>query len=186
MAKSSYELKETNSEVIYLDKIISLRDIITQNLDSEKYYIVAYLDYEVKIGFCEKSNKYNFIFNEQSNFEDQYIQKIRIFNQEQELYIWKTNNILKGRFRKDNQGNNKIEYIDANQILFGTKSKNLDNGFIKLSEEKRRIKLTIPNKNFKVNDEKKRVSIQTRNYIDYNEICQANYIDVRFVDFVQL
>lgn len=185
MAKSSYELKETNSEVIYFDNINSVKDI-TQKLDLEKYYIVAYLDYEVKIGFCEKSDNYNFVFNDQSNFEDKYIQKLRIFNQDQELYIWRTNNTLNGRFRKDNQGNNKIEYIDAKQVLFGTKLDNLSNCFIKLSEEKRRIKLIIPDNNFKVNDKDKRVAIQTRNYIDYNEIFQATYTDVRFVDFVQL
>ncbi|MCH7974162.1 MAG: hypothetical protein IH949_09800, partial [Bacteroidetes bacterium] len=49
--------------------------------------------------------------------------------------------------------------------------------------EKRGTKLILPFDKVNVDDKENRVKIQTRNYVGFNEIHQATYVDCRFVDF---
>lgn len=186
MKKLDYEIKnDKKSTSKKIEVTTDLKNIIHTNLSSNEYSVVAYLDYGVFIGLLKKeNNSFEFIFNEKINIEDKYIQKIRIFNKNEELLLWRSNNTLKGRLRIDESGSGS-EYIDVSQILFGTQDKDVNNEFTNLIEEDRRINITIPGK-FETSNSKKRVAIKTRNYIDYNEIFQATYTDCRFVEFVQL
>lgn len=184
MKTLNYKIQTVNSSVEKIDFSDNLPEILNTKLSGEKYNVVAYLDYEVKIGFCTKDKDYNFIFSDNSKIDTKYIQKIRVFNKNEELYLWRSNNSLKGRIRKDSIGTS-TEYLDVEQVIFGTDNKS-NNDFITLSESKRGIKITLPDNGFEVNEKEKRVAIKTRNYIDYNEIFQATYKDCRFVEFVQL
>ena len=114
------------------------------------------------------------------------LQKIRIFNESEELYIWKSGDIFKGRHRKDgDEAGVEMNIIEANQVLFGTEIKErFENGFIKISEN-RGTELILPDNNFILDDKKNRIAIKTRNYIDF-ENSIATYIDTRFVKFEQL
>ncbi len=147
---------------------------------TESGYVIAYLDNKILIGKYE-DEQFKFYQKEEIKFE--FIQKIRIFNKTKELYCWRSKNILKGRLKDDENS----EYIDANQVITGTKGEKLQNGeFIKLSEESG-TEVILPNdKNFEVNEKTKRVAIKTRNYIGYSDNFQATYVDTRFVEFVQL
>lgn len=89
------------------------------------------------------------------------IVKTRIFNEDKEWHIWRTNAGIKARLRKDNNDNgDKIEVIDAESPLKSVIAKPLT--FMGFSGSK--IKLII------------------RNYIGYST-NQAGYTDMRFVNF---
>ncbi len=178
---------------------------------SEGSYFIAYLDYAVIIG-TYKNQEFNFvvedgkgengkvIYKPSSSFETKFIQKLRIFNQSKELYIWRTTQneerIFKARLREDNSNHSEskeIEYVQANQILFGTTSEPItlrqaqDDmiNFTKLTED-RGTEVILPFTNINIDDKDKRIAIRTRNYIGYNEIGQAGYVDCRFVCFVKM
>lgn len=188
MEELKYEVKnDIKSEVTYFDIDNSIFDFLNINLKEKEYLVVAYLDYEVKIGYLRKNQDlYNFLFSTDEKLEEKFIQKIRIFNENEEVFIWRNKNKLKGRHRKDQLGKGS-EYVDVSQILFGTDiNKDLkDDNFTELLELKRGIKLTVSG-NFTSSDGEKRVAIKTRNYIEYNDIYQATYSDCRFIKFVQL
>jgi hypothetical protein len=66
-------------------------------------FCVFYLDYKVLIGKYENGI---FIFYNNESFKPKYIQKMRLFNEHQELYIWRKNNgEFAGRLRIDEKGN---------------------------------------------------------------------------------
>ncbi|MCF6157620.1 MAG: TIGR03984 family CRISPR-associated protein [wastewater metagenome] len=144
----------------------------------DKSYVVAYLDYKVLIGTFENRG-FHFFQNEE--FDPKYIQKIRVFNQTQELYLWRSSDGMRGRYRTDEEGKETF-VVDAEQVLFGTKAEPPDGGFTKITET-RGTELTLPFSNLSVDDKRSRVFIKTRNYIDYNEVKQATYVDCRFMGF---
>jgi len=178
-------MREDNG--LKLDKIKSeLKNDITSLNDIQRYIktdsiVVAYLDYTVLVGLY-KNSKFEFhdtAFDIIKN--SQYIQKIRIFNKDEEFLLWRSGNGFKGRYRKDEKGD-EIDVVDAEQVLFGTKAEPLGN-FTKLTE-KRGTELILPFTGLTVDDKKNRVFIKTRNYISYNEAHQATYIDCRFMGFI--
>lgn len=143
-------------------------------------YAVLYLDNKILVGNFSQG-QFVFYNNEQPKIE--FIQKMRIFNTQQEIYCWRSNGKLKGRLKIDDNCTAN-EYVDADQILFGTDLEKLNNGYCKLKEE-RGMEIIMPDLGFTVNAGKKRVAIKTRNYIDYTNNWQATYVDCRFVEFVQ-
>lgn len=161
-------------------------------------YFIAYLHYAVVIGKYN-AGKITYFDPSDSKVKDsidfKYLQKLRVFNQDAELHIWKTQGNFKGRIRseKNFSGANKtkhnnleiVEYIEVNQILFGTTSSDLGNGFTKLTED-RGTEVILPFTNIILDTQDKRIAIRTRNYVGYNEIGQAGYVDCRFVEFVNM
>ena len=102
--------------------------------------VVAYLDYAVWIGEYENGN---FSFPQKQEFQPKSIQKIRIFNQNQELLLWQSNRILQGRIRIDGTGE-ATDVIDANQVLFGTQKEPIEiTNYTKIKEE-RGIQIVLP------------------------------------------
>jgi len=144
-------------------------------------YFVAYLDYKVLIGIFENKR---FIAHKGETFEPKYLQKLRIFNEKEELFLFSRNGeSFSGRLRTDYKGEEK-DVIDARQTLYGTTvDDKLNDGFTRIYEE-RGTELILPFPNISVNDKKERIFIHTRNYIGYNdEHGQAGYEDCRFVRF---
>ncbi|MCF6147693.1 MAG: TIGR03984 family CRISPR-associated protein [Candidatus Kuenenia sp.] len=160
-----------NKDIEDFEKCISARI-------SVKSYIVAYLDYKVLIGTFENGV---FHFYKDEKFDPKHIQKLRVFNQTQELYLWRSSDGMRGRYRTDEEGKETF-VVDAEQVLFGTKAEPPDSGFTKITET-RGTELTLPFSNLSVDDKRNRVFIKTRNYIDYNEVNQATYVDCRFMGF---
>jgi CRISPR-associated protein (TIGR03984 family) len=67
---------------------------------------------------------------------------MRIFNKNEELFLWRSNDTLKGRHRKDMEG--KVTWlVEADQVLWGTEAKALDNKYSEITE-KRGTKLVLP------------------------------------------
>lgn len=168
-------INEINSVVQIVDSISNL-DAIAELIKNDSF-VVAYLDYKVLVGKYT-NGKFSFYKDEQIDIE--YIQRMRVFNKNEELLLWRSERKLKGRLRKDNEGS-KISAVDNDQVLFGTEAKALGN--YTLLKEERGTEIIIPFTNIAVNPTKDRVKIKTRNYVGYNEIHQATYIDSRFVEF---
>lgn len=155
---------------------LQIKDIFGKN----NGFCVVYLDYKVLIG---KYIEGKFIFHDNEIFKPKYIQKIRIFNENQELFLWRKNEgEFRGRLRIDGSGID-IDVVDARQILWGTKpDPSFIGEFSKISED-RGTELILPLEDIFVDNGQNRVHIRTRNYIDYNENEQAGYADCRFVEF---
>jgi len=183
MTKSNgleYCTVKTNGNPIEPFSLTSLEDLekcVELKIKTDSL-IVCYLDYTVLVG--RYKNK-TFEFFDNQSFDPVFIQKIRIFNVNQELLFWRSNGAFKGRYRKDGEGDEKA-VVDSMQVLFGTKCEDLKNGYTRLSE-KRGTEIILPFNGLKADDKKNRVFIKTRNYIDYNDAHQATYADCRFVGF---
>ncbi|MEQ8171937.1 MAG: CRISPR-associated protein Csx19, partial [Candidatus Eremiobacterota bacterium] len=154
----------------------NLEQIISNKIKANSL-AVAYMDYTVLIGKYENSK---FLFYDSQKLEEKYLQKLRVFNDKEELFIWRSSDGFKGRFRKDGSGKD-IEAVEAFQVLFGTDVTPLGT-FSKLFEE-RGTEVILPFTGLSVNDKKNRIFIKTRNYIGNNRVHQATYIDARFVSF---
>jgi CRISPR-associated protein (TIGR03984 family) len=158
----------------------SLETFVSQQIPC-KSFAVAYLDNEVLVG---RFNGNTFDFYRKKTIDPKYLQKLRVFNENQELLLWRSSEGLKGRLRTDTGGDD-VCVADAEQALFGTRAETL-NGYTIIRED-RGTELALPFPELiKLNDgtKRNRVFLKTRNYIDYNEAHQATYVDCRFAGFI--
>lgn len=173
-------LHTIKSELKEIEKIDTIeQEAVKWMKTNASFFVVAYLDHTVLIG---QYNDKGFNFHNNALYDDRYVQKIRIFDKDKELLIWRSGNGFKGRYREDRDGD-EVDVVDVKQVLFGTDKEDLKNGFTRISE-KRGTEIILPFTGLEVNDKDKRVFIQTRNYIGYNEAHQATYIDCRFMGFM--
>ena len=148
----------------------------------EKGFAAAYLDDKVLIGRWESGN---FIFSDNQEIDEKYIQKIRVFNTEKEFLAWRTQQGFNARLRKDDVQGSGADIVVAHQVLVGTKAEGKGRGFTEISEQ-RGTRLVLPFENIKFDKDGKfvsRICIKTHNYIGYNYVNQATYIDCRFAAF---
>ncbi len=156
----------------------TLKKFLADNFKNNGF-IVIYLDYAVLI---RKFTDGKILFMKNENpFDPIYIQKLRLFNKDKELFLWRTEGKWKARLRTDDTGESEMTLIEANQVLFGTTSK-VENGFTSLTET-RGTEIILPFTITGIDAGKNRIKIKTRNYIGYNELGQAGYVDCRFVEF---
>lgn len=111
---------------------------------------------------------------------DRDLREIRLFNEDRELYLYRTEKGFRYRRRIDGAGE-PAEYIETRQVLWGTKGD--PQGDWTALSEKRGICLTVPIQAPGV-DERCRVALVTRNYITESDSGQAGITDCRFVGFV--
>lgn len=185
---SSGDSHVRNLEIFELSDLESFKSVIKANFVQEGI-CVFYLDYVVLIGKYDGKD-FHFYQNEKLEphlLEPHFIQKMRLFDEDQELYLWRKNkNQFRGRLRIDGIGE-KTDVVDVEQVLWGTRSKSLGN-YIELCED-RGTKIILPFKNIKIDaqkDPKDRIRILTRNYVSYDTNSsyeQAGYVDCRFVAF---
>ncbi len=184
MAKDNgLELQSVKTEAVSIkrlefDEFDSFKSTVGDYFGKQNGFCVFYLDYKVLIG---KYVDENFRFYNNELFKPQYIQKMRLFNGDYELYIWRrSDGEFAGRLRIDGKGTD-TDVVDAWQILWGTQMEHLGE-FSKIYEE-RGTKLIVPFKDITVDNGKNRVFLHTRNYIGHNEYGQAGYEDCRFINF---
>jgi CRISPR-associated protein (TIGR03984 family) len=152
---------------------------VSDYIETRAAYFVAYLDYKVIIGAYQNGTLRNY---EQDPIDPKYVQRLRVFNQDEELLLWRSGDGFKGRCRKDGEGD-EVDVVDAKQVLFGTDARAVGNGGYSEIFEERGTRLVLPFENLQVNEAQKRIALKTRNYIDYNAAHQATYVDCRFVGF---
>ncbi|MHA1284121.1 MAG: type III-D CRISPR-associated protein Csx19 [Promethearchaeota archaeon] len=177
-----YEIKNLSSkiEVGSIEKNFQkIKKLIFSNFNNGS--IVCWLNHRLLFGNI--INK-EFIFVEKNSIDfNKHLLRLRVFNDQKEILIQKRLNDFQYRLREDNNGGKNQEYIDAEQIIFGTKSKPIDNKFSEVIED-RGIKIIIPsdwlqNKQLSLQT---RLILKTRNYLDYNNYGQISIIDCRFIE----
>jgi CRISPR-associated protein (TIGR03984 family) len=173
-------MREIESKATPITSIGSLDEI--KNYIKTDSLIIAYLDYKVLIGRYI-NGALSFYNNDE--IELKYVQRIRIFNENEELLIWRSEGKFKGRHRLDNGKGNVTWAVDNWQVLFGTDAEKLNEEYTLIKEERgTEIILPVPNIFMDPKKKKNRVKIKTRNYIDFiEETHQATYVDCRLVEF---
>lgn len=142
-------------------------------------FVVAYLVNEVLFGKYENNE---FVFPKNKKIEEKFIVQLRVFNEDKELFIRKKGNKFLCRFRDDSNGDT-TECVDTDQIISGIKITDYEESdFFKIESKKSRKPLLIPF-SFENLSDGNRPAIKVRNYIGYNGIMQAEYVDSRFVTF---
>ena len=167
-------------------KAETLKDLNKEKLNSviktnfvNKSNIVVWMDYKVLIGTCDGGRPH---FHKDEQFEYKYVQRLRVFDQQKELLVWRNNGKWKGRLRMDNFSGTGTIIVLTHQLLFGTSATPLDAQFTEISERRGTI-LILPFSNINVDNNRQRVFIKTHNYIKFNAAHQATYCDCRFVGF---
>ncbi len=138
-------------------------------------FVLAFLNNDVVIG---KFNNGKFSLKENQSIEEKQLKKLRVFNENEELFIWKSGTKLTGRYRKDTEGNG-CKAIDAHQVLFGSET---DGNIIK-EERGTEIELPFDVPEMLLKNPGDRVKVHTRNYLGLNEAGQYTYIDSRLIGF---
>lgn len=185
----------------YADKEEDFISFIKEKVEysDRPMFAVAYMDNGIFIEKLYNDDNYNdnrFKFYNGYSLNMKYLQKIRIFNENEELSVWRTfdperNVIYRFRHISDsdiNNSNSSSPFFyckDVNQMLFGTYMSNKEEGYVELKED-RGVKIIMPDEGFKVDADKNRIAIKTRNYIDFGRNFIASYIDARFLKFIQL
>lgn len=176
MAELNYNISTIKSYVRdYNIDFSNIKSRIKEVFNEDMAYILLKERNEVSVGLYKNKD---FIFkNEVLKNQDLFID-MRIFNKEKELYIWKSKDHFKNRFRIDNEGK-EYDFYDEELLFWGNKFK-VKGNFMELEEEKIK-KYYIPiNKNVTNNDEKK---LLVRNYIGCNkEDGMAIIEDFRLID----
>ena len=170
-------------ETITYDTFNSVEEIlekINQNFDQATLFTLL----KDKAIFGKYTNQ-TIQFPENETITFPMIEEMRIFNKDKELYIWRENNTLKGRLRKDlpETGKQDREYVISNLVLWGTRAKTAKPGWTTLKED-RGIEYTVPYQVKRV-DEKHPLRLRIHTYIGYINDIQAGYIDSRFVEITE-
>ena len=133
-----------------------------------------------------------FIMPDSLPLEPLYLRSIRVFDDNNACYVWHSSMDAPGIFRMrvilDQEMNDTDEImhaIEARQMLWGTALvKCPDDPAWYLLKEDRGIELLIHHSLLPGNVEvttKNRLWLITHNYVDYNDMGQAGYVDCRFV-----
>jgi CRISPR-associated protein (TIGR03984 family) len=144
-----------------------------------KAFVAAWLHHVVRIGTWHMNA---FHFHDADSLPLKHILKVRVFDHDSELLVWRTRMGLKARLRRDDREGSGTHVAAAEQVLFGTKvAGHPSDGYTEITED-RGTKLILPFRDIGVDDKRNRILIRTHNYLD-NQANQATYADCRFVRF---
>lgn len=142
-------------------------------------FVIAYLDYKIIAG---RYGNDKFLFLDNDLLEEKFIKRIRVFNKYAEFHAWRTKNCFHVRYRSDDYTKSDVEIIVAEQVIFGTECKTRDDGYSEIFEE-RGTRIVLPFQINQFDNNLNRLFLKTHNYIGYNSVFQASYVDCRFVAF---
>jgi len=171
---------------LYKGKWDNIEERIKDHFQDKKVTAFVMMHHGVCLGSFENGN---LVMPASLPFQPEYLRSLRVFDQDCECYIWKRSMDEKGIFRlrirvDKEEENGKLEAIEARQLMWGTQLVDGDDKDWKLLKEKRGIELRIHKsvipENLFIND-RERLWLVTRNYIDYTLVGQAGYVDCRFV-----
>ncbi len=154
-----------------IKNILSTVEYSTINVDSNDKLIVEInklMDTSSAILFIQSDTGITIDkFNSNLDHVFKGIRKIRVFDENKELYLWrKSVDEFSGRLRHDGEGDEAM-YYDTSLLVFG------DDKQIGRENSGREIELPVDNTG----------SVMTRNYLEYNEIDQIGIIDYRIIKF---
>ena len=111
----------------------------------------------------------------QGAFEEEQVLEVRIFNEKEELHLWRRGSAYEGRYVADGEGDSQ-SHVDCLARLWGHTTA-CDGTFATLTDKERFLELTVP-----CHEKADYYGLVTRNYIEADEKTgQAGYCDYRFV-----
>lgn len=152
--------------------------------NGKKGFAVAYLDQRVLVGRFNEALS----FHDDEAFHPRYLVHLRVFDEDCELFLWRTRGGLKGRMRIDGDDDSPTVYaVDVCQALFGTRYESAGDGYLRLMEE-RGTEIVLPFSDpsgFSDGNRGTRAFLMTRNYIGPNPATrQSGYVDCRFLKLI--
>ncbi len=174
--KHEYELGTCRSKV----DLLSEEEDIFLNINAfQNGKAVAWYYGEIVFYKIENGN-----FNVTKRLDE--LVRLRLFDENKELHVWRSNGTLKGRLRSDSvEGDgDKTEFVEAKPLLNGTTFLPSRSGSGIFATEKKGISYVLPFPELEsLIGSENRITLLTRNYIGYSDIGQAGYVDCRFVKF---
>ncbi|MGB5024996.1 MAG: CRISPR-associated protein Csx19 [Saprospiraceae bacterium] len=171
--KSQYKLCKCTSDVVIFEKTadFNAQIIAFQNAKAVVWYFDAIRFVNIESGtWSEKLRDFSELV------------RLRLFDKDKELHIWRSNDDLKGRLRTDYKGESTDAFC-ANQIMNGTQFKLKKPGIVATEDKGVFFEMPYTELENAISD-KQRIVLKTINYIGYaNGIGQAGIVDCRFVDF---
>ncbi len=156
---------------------VTLTDALTK-LKGAEYKVVAHFVNCVRFGYYKQGS---FYFADGCQLEENYLEQLRVFNMEAELYLQRQGNAFYLQYINDQQGAAGVQAVDSSSQFFGHSVKgSFADGFIKLWEAGRKISLLLP-----VAQQAEAYRLVTRSYVQYDEATgQAGYGAYRWLDIV--
>ncbi len=145
-------------------------------LRGAEYKVVAHFVNCVQFGYYKQGS---FYFADGCELKEKYLEQLRIFNLEEELYLQRQGEAWCLQYINDTQGTDSVQAVDSSSQFFGHSVEgSFTNGFIKLWEAGRKISLLLPAK-----QKAERYELVTRSYVQYDaKTGQAGYSTYRWVD----
>ena len=140
----------------------TIAELMEQYAGAGNYHVVAFLVDKVLIGKAEAGK---LIFADKQNLDEKYLKELRVFNCNKELLLKKIGKVMKLRVIEDNGAGENFENlmcVDDYSKFFGAPYE-LEDGFVTLREEKRKISLKVPA------EEKTERFLATRSYVVADE-----------------
>lgn len=151
-------------------------DILLVNADANaEYQVVAHCVNEIKMGWYKGGR---FVFSDGNDLSDEYLQQMRVFNENEEILIKKTGHNYWVRKINDVSGAD-IKTVDSTAVIFGKRivDNQLPDDFVMVFEPGRKVKLVLP-----VKEKSEKYCVTTRSYVTYDDKTgQAGYGYYRYV-----
>lgn len=156
--------------------ISTAKDILLSKADvNTEYQVVAHCVNEIKMGWYKAGG---FVFADGDSVSDEYLQQLRVFNENEEILIKKTGHTYWVRKIDDSCGT-EVKTVDSTSIVFGKRVEavNLPEDFVKVFEPGRKVNLVLP-----VKENSDKYCVTTRSYVTYDKKTgQAGYGYYRYV-----
>lgn len=147
-------------------------------LQEDKHKVVAHFVNCVRLGYYQAEK---FTFADGAELEEKYLVQLRIFNEQEELYLQKHGAGYYLQYINDENGENTLPTVDSVSQFFGHNTdKACAAGFAELWEAGRKIRLVLP-----VDKQADEYALRTRSYVQFDEKTgQAGYAYYRWLDIV--
>ncbi len=175
---------KTKAEVGKLD--IDLLQFLINSAKNElggKCFLIVYKYNEIYLGLINNNTimkgylELNRV-NVKNELNINHILDLRMFCEKGELHLWKYNDTLQWRLRKDGEGED-CDIYEEDHYIWGTKISDEDE--FSIIEECRGMQLTFP---FSLKEQPLPLKYKVRNYIKYDGDGLINFIDSRIVHFI--
>jgi CRISPR-associated protein (TIGR03984 family) len=166
--KSTKEAGEVNMTV--LDFLKSTTASLTGRI-----YLLVYKHHEILLGQVQDGE---ILVKKPEELTPEYLQEMRMFSPNGELYLWNQNGKINYRLRLDEQGDITNRY-DEEHFIWGQKTEKKDDHTV--MEVNRGMRLTLP---FPVNNNECPLKYRVRNYLEFDDDGQIRFYDARLITFL--
>lgn len=140
-----------------------------------RIYLLVYKHHEVLIGEVQEGEV---LVKKPGELTADYLQELRMFSSNGELYLWNQNGNMSYRLRLDEQGDSTNRY-DEEHFIWGKNTDQKDEHTV--IEVNRGMRLTLP---FPVYKNECPLKYRVRNYLEMDDEGQIRFYDARLITFL--